>query len=111
MQLEACVFESFSQQSARQVYVTRACSPAQVCRPVPHGAARVGYSRTRRQQSAALSALPKSATTVRETNVGSESYEQRLHALSSFSVPELRQYIQQCPDDVSLDFLQWLASR
>lgn len=104
MQLEGRVLESLRQQ-------TRACLPAQAYRPIPRRAARVGYISTRRQHFAALPALSASASTVLESKFGSESYEQLLHALSSYSVPELRQYMQKHPDDVSLGFLQWLASR
>ena len=111
MQREACVFVSCSQQLACQLPVTRTCSPASVYRPVLHRAARVAYISTRRQRFAGLLAPSSFAGTVLGTNVGSESYEQLLRALSSYSVPELRQYMQQRPDDVSLDFLQWLATR
>lgn len=115
MQLQARVLESFEQQSACQVYVTRACSPAQVYRPIPRRAVRVGYVSTRRQQFAALPALSTSAATKQAgggtSDLVCENHEHLLHALSSYSVPELRQYMQQHPDDVSLGFLQWLASR
>lgn len=101
---------SFAEQFAVQGRTSCACISAQIHRP-PRRAFNVECSSTRRRQLAVLHALSPFATTVHGTNVGSESYEQLMHALSSCSVPELRQHMQQHPDGITLDFLQWLASR
>ena len=38
-------------------------------------------------------------------------HDQLLEHLSDLALPELRDYVQQFPDSISLSFLEWLASR
>ena len=103
--------QSLSEQSAYQGHISSRCKSAQIPRPVPRKSLNVECSSTRRRLLTVLYALSASASTVHGTSVGCESFEKLLHALSTYSVPELRQHMKQHADDVSLSFLQWLASR
>lgn len=65
----------------------------------------------RRQQVRGFRALSASAVGEKVPSNADSRNQQLLATLTGFSISELRQHMHEHPDDVSLSFLQWLASR
>lgn len=46
-----------------------------------------------------------------EINSDSSDYDKVLGVLGGFTVSQLREHVRQNPDQISLSFLEWLATR
>ncbi|KAL3138774.1 hypothetical protein ABBQ32_005618 [Trebouxia sp. C0010 RCD-2024] len=111
MQLEAYKSVMYSPQTAPQICFPHAIPAIQTSRPLPRRVAKTQCS-MRRQQHPGAQAL--SASDFLENNVNSDAgsrHERLLVTLTGYSISQLRQHVHEHPDDVSLSFLQWLASR
>ena len=62
-------------------------------------------------ERATLRAAPATTCTVMSVNLGDAGHEELLRDLEGCSISKLRQHMSQHPNDVSLSFLQWLATR
>ena len=56
-------------------------------------------------------AVSAAAYTVMSFHPSDAGHEQLLRALDGYTISELRQHMSQHPDDISLGFLEWLATR
>ena len=110
MQLQAYMSVVYPHQTA-PVCSPRAVSATQTARPMPRRAASAHCSVSRQQQLGAQ-AVSAAASLENHDSSGTDSrHEQLLHTLTGYSVLKLRQHMHEHPNDVSLSFLQWLASR